>query len=145
MSRRFTLAEANRLIPEVERIIRAAVESKPDFDEAAEGMRKHNERIHMLGGAVIDRTRYIEMKTRRDEVAQHMRQAIGALNEIGVEVKDLDAGLVDFPTLYHGEEVYLCWKLGEGKIEFWHGDEGFRGRKPIDQEFLDNHQGDRPQ
>ncbi len=56
-------------------------------------------------------------------------------------MKDLDIGLVDFPTLFQGEEVYLCWKLGEAGIRFWHGiDEGFRGRKPIDAEFLEHHQ-----
>jgi hypothetical protein len=61
-------------------------------------------------------------------------------------VKDLDIGLVDFPTTFNGVEVYLCWKLGEPGIEFWHGvEEGFRGRKPIDREFLENHRGDRAQ
>jgi hypothetical protein len=58
-------------------------------------------------------------------------------------VKDLDTGLVDFPTMYRGVEVCLCWKLGEGAIGYWHGvDEGFRGRKPIDQDFRDQHRGD---
>jgi hypothetical protein len=58
-------------------------------------------------------------------------------------VKDLDIGLIDFPTLFHGVEVYLCWKLDEPAIEFWHGvDEGFRGRKAIDRDFRDNHRGD---
>jgi hypothetical protein len=65
---------------------------------------------------------------------------------MGVLVKDLDTGLVDFPTLFRGVEVYLCWKLGENGIEFWHGvEEGFRGRKSIDQDFLDHHEGDRSQ
>ena len=60
------------------------------------------------------------------------------MQEIGCLIKDLDIGLIDFPTTYRGEEVYLCWKLGEPGIEYWHGvDEGFRGRKPIDQDFLD--------
>jgi len=50
---------------------------------------------------------------------------------------------VDFPTLLRGDEVYLCWRLGEPCIGFWHGvDEGFRGRKPVDRDFLDNHRGD---
>ena len=145
MARRFTLAEANRLLPEVEPIVRRAAEFKPGFDQAAEAMRKHNERVHMMGGSIIDRTRFLEMKNRRDDIAKQLRDAIRELNEIGVQVKDLDAGLIDFPTLYKGEVVYLCWKLGEGDIEFWHGDEGFKGRKRIDQDFLDNHQGDRPQ
>jgi hypothetical protein len=57
--------------------------------------------------------------------------------EIGCVVKDLDIGLIDFPALYRGKEVYLCWRLGEPDIDFWHPtDEGFAGRRPIDGEFL---------
>ena len=59
-------------------------------------------------------------------------------------MKDLDTGLVDFPTLFRGQEVYLCWKLGEPSIEYWHSvDQGFRGRKPIDRDFRDHLEGDR--
>ena len=55
----------------------------------------------------------------------------------GVEVKDLEVGLIDFPTLFRGEEVLLCWRFGEERIEQWHGlTEGFRGKRPIDEEFL---------
>ena len=65
------------------------------------------------------------------------------MQAIGCVVKDLDIGLIDFPTEFRGEEVYLCWKLGEPRIEFWHGvEEGFRGRKAIDQDFRDHHRGD---
>jgi hypothetical protein len=64
------------------------------------------------------------------------------LEEAGVVVKDLDIGLVDFPTLYRGEEVYLCWRMDEPDIDYWHGvHEGFAGRKEIDQTFVDNHRG----
>ena len=64
-------------------------------------------------------------------------------HETGCLVKDLDKGLVDFPTLFRGEEVYLCWKMDEPAIQFWHSvEEGFSGRKQIDQEFRDNHRGD---
>ncbi len=62
----------------------------------------------------------------------------------GVLVKDLEKGLADFPTLLRGEEVYLCWKLDEDAIKFWHGtNEGFAGRKAIDQDFLDHHEGEK--
>jgi hypothetical protein len=67
------------------------------------------------------------------------------MEDMGVLVKDLDIGLIDFLTRYHGREVCLCWKLGEDRIAFWHGmEEGFRGRKAIDQEFVRNHRGDGP-
>ena len=83
-------------------------------------------------------------RNRRDAARPKLRAAIEKFQESGCLVKDLEKGLVDFPTLFRGEEVYLCWKLGEAYIEFWHGThEGFRGRKAIDQDFLDHHRGDR--
>jgi len=91
----------------------------------------------------VDRDRALEARNRRDSAAGRLRAAIEQVQEIGCLIKDIDIGLVDFPTSLRGVEVYLCWKLGESGISFWHGvDEGFRGRKPIDKDFLDNHQGD---
>lgn len=63
---------------------------------------------------------------------------------MGCEIKDLNSGVLDFRTLYKGEEVYLCWELGESGISHWHGlQEGFAGRKPVDEEFRRNHRGRR--
>jgi hypothetical protein len=99
----------------------------------------------VLGGVLVDHSQILEQKNRRESTALHLKEALERVQENGCLVKDLDLGLVDFPTRYHGEEVYLCWKLGEKRIQFWHGvQEGFRGRKPIDQEFLDHHQGELP-
>jgi len=56
---------------------------------------------------------------------------IAKIQEKGAELKDVDAGLIDFPAVRFGEPVYLCWKLGEEEVEFWHGSEGFRGRKAL--------------
>jgi hypothetical protein len=145
MAKRFTLPEAQRLIPLVDRLLQEAIRLKPDFDKAGAELAKMKERIHMMGGTVVDRPPFVEVKERRDRASQGLRKAIQELIDLGVELKDLDSGLVDFPTLFRGREVYLCWKLGETSIEFWHGEEGFRGRKPIDQDFLDNHRGDRTQ
>jgi hypothetical protein len=95
---------------------------------------------------MVDRDRALTARSRRDASAAMLKGAIEAVQETGCLIKDLDIGLVDFPTLHKGVEVYLCWKLGEPAIEFWHGvDEGFRGRKPIDEDFLQNHRGDRSQ
>jgi len=59
---------------------------------------------------------------------------IEQVQEFGCVIKDLDMGLIDFPTLLRGVEVYLCWKLGEPTIAHWHGtSEGFASRKPIDE------------
>src|SRR6266536_1180610 len=146
MAKRFTLSEAQGLIPEVDRLLRDALEAKSDYQDAEQVIQEFSEHVMMMGGVVVDRHRAREARTRRNEAAPRLRSGIEAVLETGCLVKDLDIGLVDFPTLFRGVEVYLCWKLGESGIGFWHGvDEGFRGRKPIDQDFLDHHQGDRPQ
>jgi hypothetical protein len=146
MPRRFTLAEAQSLIPEVERMMGDAVRLKSEFEEAARALQSFTERLMLMGGVLVDRSRAAELRTARDEAAARLRSAIEQVQELGCVVKDLDMGLVDFPTTFRGQEVYLCWKLGEREIEFWHGvDEGFRGRKPIDQAFREQHRGDAAQ
>ena len=97
----------------------------------------------MLGGVLVDREAVRQHKMRRDQNAERLKKAAEDIHELGCYIKDLDIGLVDFPTLFRGEEVYLCWKLGEPGIAFWHGtQEGFAGRKAIDQEFRESHRGD---
>ncbi len=146
MSKRFTLAEASRLIPEVDRLLREAVRLKAEYAEAETALRSLSERVMMMGGISLDRAAAIEMRKRHNNAGSQLKAAIEGVQEYGCIVKDLDMGLIDFPTLFRGVEVYLCWKLGEPGIEFWHGvDEGFRGRKPIDQDFIDHHRGDSAQ
>jgi hypothetical protein len=69
-----------------------------------------------------------------DPVAREIEALLREIAELGVEVKDIDVGLIDFRTRMRGREVYLCWKLGEGdRISYWHDvDAGFRGRKIIE-------------
>ena len=143
MAKRFTLAEAQSLIPEVSRLLRDAVSLKGEYQDAEQAIQTWMQRITMMGGVTVDRNQAIDTRKRRDTSAVSLRSAIEQVQAIGCVVKDLDIGLVDFPTEFRGEEVYLCWKLGEPKIEFWHGvEEGFRGRKAIDQDFRDHHRGD---
>lgn len=146
MPKRFTHAEAQSLIPQVGRLLRDAIAAKSEYDQADRAIQEFSERIMMMGGITVDRERALAARSRRDSAAGRLRAAIEEVQETGCVIKDLDIGLVDFPTLLRGVEVYLCWKLGESAIEFWHGvDEGFRGRKSIDQDFLDHHTGDRAQ
>src|ERR1039458_1527765 len=146
MARRFTLAEAQSLIPEVSRLLREAVSLKGAYQAAQEAVQTGTQRIALMGGVMVDRNQAIDARKRRDTSAAKLRSAIEQVQAVGCVLKDLDIGLIDFPTLFRGEEVCLCWKLGEPQIEFWHGvDEGFRGRKAIDQDFRDHHSGDRAQ
>ena len=99
-------------------------------------------RISMLGGVIVRHQEFLDLRTRHDAALASLRAAVERIHDTGCQVKDLDIGLIDFPTLYRGQEVLLCWKFGENGIGFWHGlEEGFRGRKPIDEEFLSNHRG----
>jgi len=139
MSKRFTLREAKSLLPQVERLLQDAMRLKPEFDQAAAAVSKMKERVHIMGGTLIDRSAALEIRQRRESSSKLLRQAVEEILEMGVQIKDIETGLVDFPTRFRGREVYLCWKLGESDIEYWHGEEGFRGRRPIDRDFMDHH------
>ena len=146
MPRRFTLAEAQSLIPQVSRLMQNTVALKIEFSAADQAVRGYLERVTMMGGMQLNREQVRAARERRETTGAQLKAAIEELQGLGCVVKDLDIGLVDFPTLYRGVEVCLCWKLGEERIEFWHGmEEGFRGRKRINEEFLQNHRGDPPQ
>jgi hypothetical protein len=146
MPKRFTLAEAQSLIPKVDSLLREAIEAKSCYEEAEEILQSFSQRIMLMGGVLVDRQQVTKARNLRDRAAQDLRRILEGVQEFGCVVKDLDTGLIDFPTLFHGREVYLCWKLGESSIAWWHGtDEGFAGRKAIDQDFRDHHRGDMAQ
>jgi hypothetical protein len=143
MPKRFTLAQAQSLIPRVDRLLREAIALKSGFVQADRALQSFSERIMLMGGMTVDRNQFLQAKSRRESEAERLRNAVEQLQNLGCLVKDLDTGLVDFPTLFRGQEVYLCWKLGEPSIEFWHDvDQGFRGRKAIDRDFCDHLEGD---
>jgi hypothetical protein len=72
-----------------------------------------------------------------EPLAAELRALLKSVAEMGVEVKDLDVGLIDFPSIRRGRTIYLCWKLGEGdRIGWWHEvDKGYAGRRPIRELF----------
>ena len=119
MSRHFTLDEATSLLPEVGRLIREAVHSKGRYESAETWLHELAQRIMMRGGVNVDTAMVESWKNQRESGGSSLKNAMEKIEEIGVLVKDLDTGLVDFPTLYHGEEVYLCWRMDEGAIEYW--------------------------
>ena len=143
MPRHFTLSECERLLPEVEGALRDALFHRAEYQRADRELDGSATHIRMSGGARLNQSAYLASRARRDTSAAALKDAFEKIEQIGALVKDLDIGLIDFLSLYHGREVCLCWKLGEDKIRFWHGvDEGYRGRKVIDDEFLANHRGD---
>jgi hypothetical protein len=143
MARYFTLAEAERALPEVESALREILFHRAEYQKAHEEMESNTKRIRMAGGSRVDPGAHLAMKARRDTSAAALRDAAERVEQAGAMIKDLDIGLIDFLSRYQGQAVCLCWKLGEDKIRFWHGlEEGFRGRKPIDDDFIENHRGE---
>jgi hypothetical protein len=143
MPRYFTVAQAELALPEVEVALSEALFQKREYQSADRELEDGLQRIRTAGGSRVNPGPFLAIRARRDAAAAKLRDALDKVQELGAEVKDLEVGLIDFLTRYHGREVYLCWKLGEEGIRFWHSlEEGFRGRKPIDEEFLANHKGD---
>jgi hypothetical protein len=146
MAKRFNLSEAQSLIGKISPLLQSAIEVKSQYAAADRAFQEFSQRIMVTGGLLVNREQALELRQRRDSLAQKLREMINEVQEFGCVIKDLDIGLLDFPTLFRGREVYLCWKLGEPSISYWHGvDEGFAGRKEIDQDFREHHRGDRPQ
>jgi hypothetical protein len=145
MPRYFSVEEAEHLLPEVERALRDAIFQKAEYRAAEGELHRATQRIRMAGGSRVSPGPFLALRARKDAASAALNAALDRVSELGAQIKDLDIGLIDFPTRYHGREVLLCWKLGEERIAFWHGvDEGFRGRKSIDDEFRENHRGTSP-
>jgi hypothetical protein len=142
MARYFTVAQAERMLPEVERALGDALFRKAEYQKADRELGQQMQRIRMAGGSRVDPGPLLALRARRDTSAAALQEAMERVEQTGALVKDLDIGLIDFLSLYDEREVCLCWKLGEDRIRFWHGlEEGFRGRKPIDEGFLASHRG----
>jgi len=133
----FTLAEAQRLLPVLKSLLKRAMDSKQVIERIEKGLQDLNHRILLSGGLFVDIPKVARRRAERDKAVQAAKDAMAEVEAIGVQIKDLDMGLLDFPCVVDDQIVLLCWKYGEEKIEFWHGlEEGFRGRKPIDERIM---------
>jgi hypothetical protein len=130
--RYFTAEEANELLPEVRLAAEELVERRLAARAVAAKRAQLVTRIAGNGGDFDPQEpRELEEDFERETAA--VAEAVVQLERLGVIVKDADRGLVDFPALREsGEEVLLCWQVGEDEIAYWHGlEEGFAGRKPL--------------
>jgi hypothetical protein len=91
----------------------------------------------MMGGVIVPYEKLAALRVEHQQLAASLKSALNRILETGCVIKDLDVGLLDFPAVIDNEDVYLCWKLGEDRIRFYHRqDEGFAGRKPLDPRDL---------
>jgi hypothetical protein len=121
--RHFTIQQANALLPTVKPVLRKLRDAK-DFLTDAEAHEALSEAAPTNGGGPPGR--------QVGEAFLEVRRLLVTLQEAGVVVRDIDRGLVDFPAIREGTEVYLCWELGEDAISYWHDVEsGYRDRRPV--------------
>jgi hypothetical protein len=130
----FTLDEAQSMLPALAGLVRTAIDGKKVIDDVDTEFQALAHRVFLAGGLLVNVGHYARRRAERDKALQRVKDAVHEIDAIGVQIKDLDIGLLDFPCLVNGETVLLCWKFGEKRITHWHGtDEGFAGRKPIDE------------
>jgi hypothetical protein len=129
----FTQEEANDALEVVRPLVERLVDARRRFVHVAGRLERVEGRVAGNGGC-LDPERVRELQEQAAEVGAEIALLVGELEAAGVQVKDLDQGLIDFPA-HHPEShetVLLCWHLGEEGVQYWHGvEEGFAGRKPL--------------
>ena len=123
----FTVPEANALLPSVRVILAKIQRAHRKLSHYRDDARKAAEAAEQGGGGIIDGVAYAE-------ILHELTSQMTELEGLGVQLKDFERGLVDFPSLREGRVVLLCWQMGEGdELEWWHDvDAGFAGRTPLD-------------
>ncbi len=132
----FTLDEAQALVPVLDSLLKRAIEAKQGAERINDELQSLAQRIHVSGGMHVDVARVARQRTEMEAHILRAKDAVEEIDGIGVQVKDLDTGLLDFPCKVDDEVVLLCWKMGEPRITHWHTvDSGFAGRQPLDERF----------
>jgi hypothetical protein len=134
--RSFTLAEAESLLPVLESLLRTAIDGKKLIENVDAELQELAHRVFLSGGLRVNIIYMARRKAEREKAIQRVKDALAEIDSTGVQVKDIDIGLLDFPCQVEGRTVLLCWKLGEKGITHWHGSsEGFADRKPVDEKI----------
>lgn len=132
----FTIDEAQALLPVLESLLKRAIESKRAAQDVEAKLSELGRRIYLSGGMRIDVAEAGRQRAEMDAHLQRVKESIAEIDSIGVQVKDADAGLLDFPCRLEDKVVLLCWRMGETAIEHWHTiEDGFKGRQPVDERF----------
>lgn len=127
----FTLDEATALLPVLRPILRSIQAGKRELEELHAAIESITPAMATNGHA----TRVTEIELKMAERLRAINDSINQITAMGVELKDLDLGLVDFPSIRDDRVVYLCWSVDEPEIAFWHElDAGVAGRQPLENQ-----------
>jgi|SRR5579871_6808862 len=131
-SKLFSLKEAESLRHRLEPILVESMELRRKLLGLDSELVSLAEKIQRSGGMTISYDKAAQSRMLRNRAHEELQRNLEKIQATGCVVKDLDIGLLDFPARIDNQAVYLCWKLGEDRIRFYHRrDEGFSGRKPI--------------
>lgn len=134
--RTFTLEEAQSLLPVLESLLKRAIEGRLAAETVESSLNSLAQKIFLSGGMRVDSGNVAKLRAQVEEHLKQVRETIAEIDAIGVQVKDLESGLLDFPCRIDDQVILLCWRLGESAIEHWHTVEsGFQGRQPVDERF----------
>ena len=132
----FTLDEAQSLLPVLESLLKRAMEDRRSAESVESDLTGLAQRIYLSGGMKVNTANVSKQRAEVEEHLKRARENVAEIDAIGVQVKDLDSGLLDFPCRVDDEVVLLCWRMGEPAIEHWHPvDSGFKDRQPVDERF----------
>jgi hypothetical protein len=135
--RLFTLTEAERTRQELEPFLVEAMDSRKKLSGLEHELSAVAARIMMMGGVIVPYDKLAAVRMEHNHLGEILKSALNRILETGCIIKDLEVGLLDFPAVIDKQDVYLCWKLGEDRIRYYHRqDEGFAGRKPLDPRDL---------
>ena len=132
----FSIDEAQSLLPVLESLLKRAIENKQAAEAAENAISEISRRIYVNGGMRVDVGDVARRRAEMDTSLLRVRESVAEIDSIGVQVKDLETGLLDFPCRLDDQVVMLCWRMGEPAIEHWHpADAGFKDRQPVDERF----------
>ena len=130
MPRYFTVEEANLELPRLRQWLPRLQARRRRLDVVQHKLGELTVKAATNGNLLEEEVHGTQREVKR--LTEELNKLLAKINDLGCEIKDIEQGLVDFPSLREGREIYLCWRLGEPEVAFWHElDAGFSGRQPL--------------
>ena len=130
MARYFGIDEANAVLADARPVLEQLRADRERVAEVQASLQRHREN----NGSAEHAEELAEQEQELREIVRRMQRDVGQIDEWGIILREISSGLIDFPALANGRPIWLCWRLGEGDIEWWHETNvGFDGRQPLSE------------